>query len=1019
MKSTFASLASLVVLASSAFANTVFSSMSVNGVPQGQGVGIRVPSANSPITDVTSDDIICNTGFLQPVSQAVIPVPAGGSVTANFHHRSAGYTGPDPADPIDPTDKGPLTAYLAAVPEATQSTVTGLQWFKIWEDGLSASGQWASDRLFINNGSATFTIPSCIQSGQYLLRVEDIALQDASSYPGAQFFMSCAQIEVSSGGTDSPATVSFPGAYTPTSPGIVTDIYGISSYTVPDQQSVSYTVSTRPSQSKEHLRSIWASLTPPLSQTRINDTINALQQYESSQARIAGVQAADEEEKSLKIAIAGRLVVGLYAEALDTFLKEASEAESEAEWWADIERSSLSVAYYLLQTLPARLLNLAHTIFSAIQSQNRAFNTSAFAITSLRGFFSGTNIGHPNSLAALLFPHLHRHPHAMPLSFASFKISAFSLQPPPLFPSTSDVVSGMNTLSGALTDFYYSLLAAVALPVELTRQEVKVKRQELQHIRDERAEVLGELVDKREQLERALLDEKSGSADERQLSFLHELDQTIADRAGDATLTGPPPSLVATLAYVSSTLLPQHTADHAEHLRTHGLLKPSRLVLLWPRLVLLPPLGLYAIKQLYASQDSLIAMGQDAWATVKGFWRGWLVEPMKDMVKTVRAGGDEGMIVSKESVDADLQSLERMALDLAREKLHYSPTQLNELSAKIRVGDLTPILQIYEDDIKSPVRSAIGGTLLRSLFVQVQKAKVDIDQALAGIDKLLKSQELTFAFVGVAPALAIVYVTGGNEALRKHGILPPLEPKPRTPSPPPSPSLDDIVDDFTPAELQELAEDVKDDELERYVLQMRDMHLAELKREQARGRFGEVIPIGREDYTREVTEASEVDQEDDEKELGTPVVLFLYKDGIPRSDLTFVHVRTLAKRYPSTKFVSIVGDKCIENLPDTRIPTFICYKKGKIICQVVSWGADREHKMEELEALLIMHGAIDPPERVPGGRSASRDRDSEEEEDDDDDDAHMRSATMKTNRTTKNIRDAAKTDADSDSDFDL
>jgi len=36
-----------------------------------------------------------------------------------------------------------------------------------------------------------------------------------------------------------------------------------------------------------------------------------------------------------------------------------------------------------------------------------------------------------------------------------------------------------------------------------------------------------------------------------------------------------------------------------------------------------------------------------------------------------------------------------------------------------------------------------------------------IDQALAGIDKLLKSQELTFAFVGVAPAFAIVYIIGG------------------------------------------------------------------------------------------------------------------------------------------------------------------------------------------------------------------------------------------------------------------
>ena len=49
---------------------------------------------------------------------------------------------------------------------------------------------------------------------------------------------------------------------------------------------------------------------------------------------------------------------------------------------------------------------------------------------------------------------------------------------------------------------------------------------------------------------------------------------------------------------------------------------------------------------------------------------------------------------------------------------------------------------------------------MRTLFVQIQKAKVDIDQALSGIDKLLKSQELTFAFVGVAPAFAIVYAVG-------------------------------------------------------------------------------------------------------------------------------------------------------------------------------------------------------------------------------------------------------------------
>lgn len=73
-----------------------------------------------------------------------------------------------------------------------------------------------------------------------------------------------------------------------------------------------------------------------------------------------------------------------------------------------------------------------------------------------------------------------------------------------------------------------------------------------------------------------------------------------------------------------------------------------------------------------------------------------------------------------------LQSLERMTLSLVREKLNYSQEQLASLSQQIRVGDLTPILKIYEEDIKSPLKSALTGTLLRSLFVQVQKAKVTL-----------------------------------------------------------------------------------------------------------------------------------------------------------------------------------------------------------------------------------------------------------------------------------------------------
>ena len=65
-----------------------------------------------------------------------------------------------------------------------------------------------------------------------------------------------------------------------------------------------------------------------------------------------------------------------------------------------------------------------------------------------------------------------------------------------------------------------------------------------------------------------------------------------------------------------------------------------------------------------------------------------------------------------------------MSLALAQEKLKYSGEQLDELSRQIRMGDFTAVLKLYEEDIKTPLRSAITGSLVRSLLVQIQKAKV-------------------------------------------------------------------------------------------------------------------------------------------------------------------------------------------------------------------------------------------------------------------------------------------------------
>lgn len=70
-------------------------------------------------------------------------------------------------------------------------------------------------------------MPICVAPGDYLMRVELLALHSAPSLFGAQFYPGCAQIRVTGSGNNDGAgnTVSFPGAYSQDDPGILISIY--------------------------------------------------------------------------------------------------------------------------------------------------------------------------------------------------------------------------------------------------------------------------------------------------------------------------------------------------------------------------------------------------------------------------------------------------------------------------------------------------------------------------------------------------------------------------------------------------------------------------------------------------------------------------------------------------------------------------------------------------------------------------------------------------------------------------
>lgn len=209
------------------FSTNTSQSLSIDGQDQGELVGLRAPNQNNPVQDVTSGDITC--GKVALTDSTVITVPAGAEVGSYWQHVIGGAQSPtDPDNPIAASHHGPVSAWLAAVDDAASATLSGLEWFKVAEDNLDvATSMWGVDNMVANDGWSYFTLPECIAPGQYLLRVELLALHSAYTAGQAQFYTSCAQIEVTGSGSFSPTETSpFPGAYAQDDPSIVLNIYG-------------------------------------------------------------------------------------------------------------------------------------------------------------------------------------------------------------------------------------------------------------------------------------------------------------------------------------------------------------------------------------------------------------------------------------------------------------------------------------------------------------------------------------------------------------------------------------------------------------------------------------------------------------------------------------------------------------------------------------------------------------------------------------------------------------------------
>ncbi|EGS21404.1 uncharacterized protein CTHT_0032620 [Thermochaetoides thermophila DSM 1495] len=334
----------------------------------------------------------------------------------------------------------------------------------------------------------------------------------------------------------------------------------------------------------------------------------------------------------------------------------------------------------------------------------------------------------------------------------------------------------------SITDIQRRLLSRV----DIGRSEARQKQARLRKLREMTATGLGVLLDEglnfsdaqhdewKSMLERSValmdmilpsvlcLDLNVNEFEDQVFKGVQE-DPELSVQAETAHPAERPAVLARRLLALLQYGLPEHRVAMQQVVRENG--RPSGLVRYWLPATALLVSSSTILRILVNKQDDIVNWIVNFGATVRDFWFNWVVEPVRKIVGTIRhEETSEIAIMSRDSLKADRESLERMVVEFAMDNpdiavgnSSISEQELFEIRSKVKEGDVTPVLKAYEKDLRRPIVGAIRGDLVRSLLIQVQKTKVDLEVAISGIDALLKSQELVFGFVGLTPSVLVLY----------------------------------------------------------------------------------------------------------------------------------------------------------------------------------------------------------------------------------------------------------------------
>ncbi|ORY86781.1 ATP synthase regulation protein NCA2-domain-containing protein [Protomyces lactucae-debilis] len=457
--------------------------------------------------------------------------------------------------------------------------------------------------------------------------------------------------------------------------------------------------------------------TPP----KLRNLAKILEKHEFSDVLHTEQQAPGAAVEWLVLA---RATVVVYEGFLEELFQRALPLSEDNIYWDQVLRHRGWLGLYLLQTLPQRLWAFSRLLATQAKQQ---IDATDFTLGTLRNSVSDRTL-----FRRIAFPHIQGQKAAMANKFISLDTMV-----------KQEVMAKRKGLRG--------LQGVQARAVGMLATEAKF----------ENADTLQQDVIGLASMLESLSDELCSDPEDLEKSEI--LDATAVHASAS------PAGVAQTLIALSTDKIADSRAFYRASASIHS--KPSVLTRYWPVGVGLYFSGSTILKFISNRQQAIEEWIRETLETAKSFWQNWVIEPISKIIATIRHDeGSEVALMSRRSLAADMDSLERMVVDFAVDNPEFaSTTDLDALKSAAREGDVTPVLIAYEKNIKSPLKNAVTGSLIRSLLIQVQKTKVDVEVAINGIDKLLKSQELVFGFLGVSPALVLLWA-GGSWCRRTLGL---------------------------------------------------------------------------------------------------------------------------------------------------------------------------------------------------------------------------------------------------------